>query len=244
MDLGRIAWKPTQLAPLSDEDRVDVWRIRLGEFHPQTKNLLERLAPEEVERANRFVFDHDRRDFVAGRAILRSLLGGYLGVRPAEIVIHGGPRGKPQVLQLTKNKHVIFNVSHSYGLCIMGFRLTRQLGIDVEKLRENVAIHDIAARFLAPEESRWLGELSSDEQTAGFFSIWTKKEALVKAIGEGLHLPLDRFHVHVTTQPFNITGRDGRIWVIRTFTPECGYLAALATEGSEELRVQYFDYRE
>jgi len=150
------------------------------------------LSEDELERAARFRFDRDRRRFVAGRSVLRRLLAGYVEAAPADISFEYGPHGKPDVA----GAPVSFNLSHSgnYALFAIGPRF--ELGVDVEVLAD-ARTDDllVAKQFFSPDEIATLRAYPPSARPRAFLQCWTRKEAFVKARGDGLSLPLQDFDV-------------------------------------------------
>jgi 4'-phosphopantetheinyl transferase len=149
------------------------------------------LSDDECERAARFRFDRDRRRFVAGRAALRSLIASYLDVAPVEIAFDYGPQGKPFVSGSTLS----FNVSHSGARAVYAFGSCREIGVDVELLEHARYDDGVAERFFSPQEVATLQKLGQAARAFAFLRCWTRKEAFIKARGEGLSLPLHEFDV-------------------------------------------------
>jgi 4'-phosphopantetheinyl transferase len=179
--------------PALSSDAAHVWQTAVGD-----SSVLEwlrgLLSPEELQRAARFRFDRDRNVFIRARGWLRALAGAYTGSRPAEIAFRYSERGKPE-LAAGAASNLRFNVSHSGEVVLLAFALGRRLGVDVEKIRKDFAITEIAERFFSPVERAGLRALPSGLQHQAFFRCWTRKEAYIKATGDGLSLPLDQFDV-------------------------------------------------
>lgn len=155
---------------------VDVWDVALDAPHPGAERLLDAA---ERARAARFVFERDRRRFVAGRAALRAVLGGYLGRDPAALAFALGPHGKPA---LPGGPPFSFSNSHGRALCAVG--LDREVGVDLEAVREVPDAEGIARSvFTAEERAAWR---SAGGGSAAFLRLWTHKEAALKALGLGL----------------------------------------------------------
>jgi len=149
------------------------------------------LSDDECERAARFRFDHDRRRFVAGRSALRSLIAAYLDVAPAEVAFGYGPQGK----QFVPGSMLSFNVSHSGGCAVYAFGSCHEIGVDVELLDHARYGDDVTERFFSPDEVATLQALEPAMRPLAFLRCWTRKEAFIKARGEGLSLPLHEFDV-------------------------------------------------
>jgi 4'-phosphopantetheinyl transferase len=199
--------------------------------------LKEILSSDEQERAAKFHFEADRRRYVVGRSTLRMLVGQCLG-RPADrLRFDYGDAGKPSVAASVPPP-LQFNVSHSGQVVLIALARGRAIGIDVEQIRTNVAVDQIAAQFFSPNESKGLSLLAADSQCDAFFTVWTRKEAYLKAKGAGLSLPLDQFEVSLSAdQPRLLATRhdpaEATRWTLRDLDVEHGYRAAMAVEGSD-----------
>src|SRR5262249_20133919 len=148
------------------------------------------LAPDEKERAARFHFEHLRSAFIAARGVLRCLLGGYLNRHPGRVQFRYGARGKPA---LEPDAGIEFNLAHSGGLAVLAFASGCPIGVDLEQIRPIPELREIAARFFCAEEAAEIASLPSGERQRSFFRCWTRKEAYIKATGDGLSAPLDQF---------------------------------------------------
>jgi 4'-phosphopantetheinyl transferase len=187
------------------------------------------LSLEERARAARFRFERDRRRYVAGRSMLRRILSRYTGVSPDQLLLRTGARGKPSLVQ----KPVVhFNVAHSGSLALYAITLLSEVGIDVEALEPVPECEVIAERFFSASERRELHEVPEADRAAAFLTCWTRKEAYVKAIGEGLACPLDCFDVTFTPghapRFLRIEGDDETAWTLLDLQPAVGYVGALA----------------
>jgi 4'-phosphopantetheinyl transferase len=193
------------------------------------------LSPDERARAARFHFARDQRRFVAARALLRGLLGRYLGLDPAEVVFGYGPRGKPFLAAPPRSLR--FNVSHSDGLALLAFAEGRELGIDLERERPLSDAEGIAGRFFSAGEGKALFGLPEGERGRAFFRCWTRKEAFIKATGDGLSRPLDGFEVTVgpgeDARLLRVDGEPEEVgrWWLQDVEPAAGFLGALAVAG-------------
>lgn len=184
-----------QKAPVSldfQADEVPIWRAHLGAFAGQEAHFWATLSPDEQQRANRFHFAIHRSEFIAGRGILRHLLGRYLGQPPAEIAFNYGPQDKPF---LPATPSLSFNISHSGSLALFAFAQQMEIGVDLEKIDPKMDVLSISQHFFAPQERAQLASLSDAPRIHAFFECWTRKEAFIKAKGQGLSLPLDQFEV-------------------------------------------------
>ena len=152
---------------LAEGRQVHLWLVRLEASEECFERALHWLSPEEAARAARFHFDKHRRAFVFGRAALRGLLGGYLGMQPAELRFAYGPQGKPSLAGA--KRPLRFNVSNSGNLAAYAFTLDCEIGVDVEQHRPLHDMQGIAERFFSPDETAELLEHPDAERTAAFF---------------------------------------------------------------------------
>jgi len=189
------------------------------------------LSGDERVRTVRFVFEADRRRFVACRGRLREILSMYVAVPPSKIVFGRGAKGKP----FLANGGVHFSVAHSHELALVACCAVEEVGVDVELVRELPDAEQIVNQFFSPEEiAAWI-TLAEGERLRGFFECWTRKEAYVKALGDGLSRPLDSFHVQFSRrEPAKTAVPDGAKprWSFFDVSPSHDYAGALAVRGS------------
>jgi 4'-phosphopantetheinyl transferase len=237
-----MEWIPTKLYPPLGVNELHLWRLCLSNLEAKVSELRPLLSEEEKARADRYIRSSDGAKFTAGRAVLRLILAQYLCLKPGEIVISTGEFGKPYVSKPFNINDLAFNLSHSGAVCLVAVGYGREIGVDVEKLRDDVAVEDLATRYFSREEVAELQALPNGLRRLGFFLCWTRKEAYVKAKGLGLQIPLDRFSVSLTPgQPAEIRGTEAGRWTILSFEPEPGHVAAVAAKG-EVVSVKYCDY--
>lgn len=228
------AWpSPPEFPPLA-VDETHVWSASLLPPAGRRQALRQLLTPDEEERAGRFYFEEHRQRFIAARGILRALLGRYLGLKPETIRFAYNEYGKPS-LAVPEAASLCFNVSHSGDMALYAVTHARQIGVDIEQLRPVSDIRQIVERFFSPyEQAEWL-RLPVEQQIAGFFNCWTRKEAYIKARGQGLSLPLDQFDVSLTPgQPVRLLAdrhfHDLPNWSLASLEPAPGYAGALVVE--------------
>lgn len=178
-------------------DQVHLWQFDLDDRASTNPDDAGLLSADEAERAARFRFERDRQRFVAGRAALRRILGRYLDSDPADLQFTYGPAGKPALAEQPDGIALSFNLSHSAERALLAVAAGRALGIDIERIRRSSDLPAVAERFFARGEIAALGRIDPSLYIEGFFVCWTRKEALLKAFGAGLSLPLDGFCVAV-----------------------------------------------
>ncbi|HEX7318154.1 MAG TPA: 4'-phosphopantetheinyl transferase superfamily protein [Pyrinomonadaceae bacterium] len=235
-------WEPAPSLLRLGAGEVHVWRARLDVGAGRVRDLRDLLSPDELERAARFRFERDRCHFVAARGLLRCILGLYLRVSPARVGFTYSAYGKP-LLKEDERRWLRFNLSHSRGLALFAFAHGREVGVDIEYVRDELAEGEIAERFFAPREVAALRALPVALQPRAFFDCWARKEAYVKARGEGLSHPLDRFEValapHEPAVFLNDStgGLEVARWSMREISTAPGYAAAVVFEaGATNLR--------
>jgi len=213
------------------DDEVRVWRASLDQPADAVRHLEGRLSLDELERADRFRFDTDRRRFVVGRGILRSVLGGYLDMPPEELRFRYGEFGKPALDEPGPS----FNVSHAGPMALFAFASALEIGVDIELSTAGQEGERIAKHFFSPAEVRHLRSLPGRHRPAAFLACWTRKEAFIKARGDGLSLPLDAFDVGFGPgQPCRLLrtawslDEPGEWHLVDLSDPSGGYVAALA----------------
>lgn len=223
MKMLDCSWQlaPSQLAASKDE--VHIWRSTLDLSKEKVEILAQSLSTDERGRAQRFYFEQDRQRFIVARGLLRTILGNYLGIPAALLEFDYGHHGKPAI----KNTQIRFNLSHSKSLVLYAITSDRNLGIDLEFIRPMNEAEQIAKRCFSRRENAIFQALSPDEKPAGFFYHWTRLEAYLKAVGDGVAAGNDDFDQMVATQ----SDRANR-WFLCSFAPAANYLATVAVEGN------------
>lgn len=218
------------------EEGVEVCEARLDMPPAETYRLAMMLSPDESDRAGRHAYERDWRRYVVARGRLRELLAARLNTPPDKIGFSYGKRGKPMLAPPFSRSGLHFNVAHSGELAVYAFSHEGEVGVDVEALRALPDADDIAARFFSAVEYSAYRALDNHHKRIGFFNCWTRKEALLKALGDGLHYPLDAFDVTLAPgEPARLlrladTPGENCGWRLTSFVPAPGYVGALATE--------------
>jgi len=225
-------WLPC--ASLGEND-IQVWRActRSGADLNYLRGL---LSGDEICRAERFRFAKDRDQFVTSRGLLRILLGSYTGAAPRDIRFEYSAHGKPSPAPDFEDQRVGFNVAHSGEWVVLAFTFGRRIGIDIEKIRHDFDTGQIAERFFSVAERECLRQLPMEQRCDAFFRCWTRKEAFVKATGDGLSLPLSQFDVAfapgepaglMATRPI---AAEARHWFMEDLSIHADYAGALVAE--------------
>ena len=238
MTLDQLWPVPTANVTLSS-DEVQIWRAALDLAPPHVEVLRDILSEDEVNRADRFVFERDRTHFTVARGLLRLILGRYLQLEPRQLRFSYSRYGKPALILPADVDNLSFNLSHAHGLALYAFARGRDLGVDIEYVRPIPDVERIAERFFSAREQASLQTLPQDQRLEAFFTCWTRKEAYIKARGEGLSLPLDQFDVSLAPgEPAALLGARTDLhaalrWSLRALDPGPGYVAALAAAGQD-----------
>jgi len=237
---------PKQL--LFNKDGVHIWRIDFESAKPFVSGLREILSSDERERADRFRFQKDHDRFVISHAAIRNILGQYLNMEPRDICFEVDSKGKPRLSDELNQTKLYFNMSHSHLKALVAISKDHEMGVDIEYLRPEVAELDIAKRFFASGEVSQLLNFPKEKQIEAFYACWTRKEAFIKAKGDGLSISLDSFEVSLDPgERVSLKGTNGKHdkfkdWSIRGLIPGFGYAGALAVRG-DKMNIQYWDWQ-
>jgi 4'-phosphopantetheinyl transferase len=219
------------------KNRVVVWSWSLDIDPDSLAAAAALLSADETARSLRFDSAQLRRRFVAGRARLRTILGEHVGRDPRALAFVHNPFGKPS---LAEAPAVHFSLSHSEDQAILAISETCELGADIERIRAFDHL-DLARRFFHPNEVAALERLTSDDtQSRAFFQAWTLKEAIVKALGQGLSIPLDAFEVSLAAPcPSLVSGPDDTpdAWWLHSAVTAADYCWALAVPGGSDVEL-------
>jgi 4'-phosphopantetheinyl transferase len=212
---------------------IDIWKIDLDCDAALVGRLQATLSPDERVRAERLRFAHLRRRFTVARGALRAILGAALAAPPEAVPLRVGRNGKPEV-----DGGLCFNLSHSNDLAILAVTRGIELGVDVELVRPFAEVRQIVGQFFSANERMALSALPDGEWSEGFFNCWTRKEAYLKALGDGFARALDSFDVSLAPgEPPRLLRvawdvREVDRWRMYAWAPAPGYTAALCAEGA------------
>lgn len=233
MTHSAISASVPRLAP----DQICVWRVPLNQNPIRIPELKEVLSPDERARSERFRFDKDRIQFIESRAALRLILSQYLNVSPTSLTFAKAAHGKPALASGQSNSGLRFNLSRRDGLALVAITRDREIGIDVELIQPDLPFFEIANVSFSENELAELKSLPEAQQAAGFYNCWTRKEAYVKARGEGFSFPLKQFDVSLKpgapAKLLEVRGSNTEIdrWILQDISAGDDYVAALIFEG-------------
>jgi 4'-phosphopantetheinyl transferase len=172
-----------------------VWLARLDPPPAMMAHLLGLLSDEERQKAAHFRFEHDRRHYAVAHAMLRHLLGAYLGMSPHAVTLAATSHGKPYNICQTGLPDLRFNLSHSHDSALVALTLGREIGVDIEYARPLADGDLIATQFFSPTERAALMALPPEQKQTAFYRCWSRKEGVIKATGLGLAMALESFDV-------------------------------------------------
>ena len=220
---GGVCCEMNIAVPALSAGVIHVWELDLDHFI-----FTDVLSEDERARAAKFRFDHDRKRFTSGRTALRVLVGGYLKTNPEKVAFVYGHAGKPSVA----NSELSFNLAHSARHAVIAFTLGRQLGTDVEEIRAMDDMENVAEFSFSEDEFRRWRALPGDQKVKAFYRCWTRKEAYLKAIGEGIAQRLKKFDVafEAGAAPGILRGAEGEWTILDVSREPCA--AAIACEGA------------
>ncbi|MBE3560031.1 MAG: 4'-phosphopantetheinyl transferase superfamily protein [Ktedonobacteraceae bacterium] len=245
------AWQVPSADLTLPEDEIHIWRAFLDQAPFSIERLKSLLADDERQRAASFHFVRDRNRFIVARGLLRTILGLYLRSEPRGLRFLYSARGKPSLAPAGKGSkgsagEVRFNLAHSHEVALFAFSSACEPGIDVEFVRPLADARQIAERFFSVRENGVLRELDPVEMHRRFFLYWTRKEAYLKALGEGLAgLAGDIRQIDTAAppgQPLIVPpSQDNgqRSWLVHDIEPAPGYVAALAFP-QQDMQIVYY----
>jgi 4'-phosphopantetheinyl transferase len=245
MNTTKPLWQRSIPCGLMSSGQIHIWRACLDLHSSQIEKLLLTLSLDEVERASRFRFEKDKKRFIAARGMLRNILAGYLQTNAQKIQFEYTRHGKPKIA--TKDGHgaVRFSVSHSGAFVLYAVTLHRDIGVDIELIRHDVAVAEIAKKFFSQREVNSLESTNSNNLHRLFFQYWTRKEAILKAMGEGFSFPMDKIDVSLIAGSdagcVTLPAHEEQSWYIQDLFPAPGYTGSFAIPDGH-CHLSYLEY--
>ena len=221
--------------PPLQSSEIHIWEFPLAISESAFAMCPELLSEDERARAARFHFQKDARRFVVARASMRSILAGYTRIAARDLRFAYAEQGKPSLAQSAAD--IRFNLSHAGERAILGIALGREIGVDIEAMREDVEFDKLAERFFSDQERQSLRPLSPQKKFRAFFRCWTCKESFLKAQGFGLTRSLSSFDVDLSSGPAHLLATrpdpdEAQRWRLFELEAPQGYAAAVAVEGA------------
>ena len=224
-------------------DVAHVWYCAFSKSQSKLPEFELLLSKDEKKRAANFKFKKDRNSYIISRGILRALLGSYLGLSPTEIEFEYTSYGKPYLSHNPLN----FNVSHSGDMAAFAFFLESEIGVDIEKIKDDFDALELARHFFSKNEIESLEKQPKAELSRAFYRCWTRKESFIKAEGSGLSFPLNKFTVSLdndhqaTLAATDWEATEKSKWSLFSFVPQEHYIMAIAAR-KKNTTVQYFNW--
>ncbi|ACC80708.1 4'-phosphopantetheinyl transferase family protein [Nostoc punctiforme] len=239
VDTVDCLWRPppTNWSVLGED--VHVWCTFLNQSTSRVETLAELLSQDERTRSERFYLERDKKRYIVGRGLLRTILGSYLGTNASQLQFCYGSHGKPVLAETSGGNTLSFNLSHSHELVLYAVTRQREIGVDIEYMRPISDFEQVAERCFSDREKDVFRKLPQDEKLGAFFNCWTRKEAYLKATGQGLVFPMDQLDVSLSqnepVQLYSINGDRSTVirWSLQAFIPALSYVGALAVEGRD-----------
>ena len=240
-------WHHAVPGQMISSNEVHIWRLLLHEHSSHIESIKRNLSTDELARAGKFHFEKDQNRFVMARGILRMILAGYLGMKPHELRFEYTSNGKPILAAKPGYDTLSFNLSHSGTFALYAVTHHGNIGVDIEYVRDDVVVGQIAQRFFSPGEISSLEKIHKNKLTEVFYQYWTRKEAFLKATGEGVSFPMEQCDVSLINgrvlSPITLLGdhRENSCWFGQDLFPGQCYAAAIAVEG-RDWDLSFWDY--
>jgi len=239
MSTEGLQWHHSVPGKLINSNEVHVWRVLLDVTPVEFEILLGFLSVDELTRAGRFHFERDQKRFIVARGILRKILGHYLKKNPDDIRFEYTSHGKPILAPGVDKEKICFNLSHSGAFALYAVTQRKKIGIDIEGIRDDIEIDQIARKFFSQNEIDSLEKIDINKRSGLFYQYWTRKEAFLKAGGEGISFPMEKCDVSLISgrvlSPVTVQDNNSEIssLQVQDLFPGNGYAAAIAVEGCD-----------
>jgi 4'-phosphopantetheinyl transferase len=225
-----------------EDYQVHIWQANLKSLSVYPEDISKTLSSDELESADKLKFTIDREHFILRHYYLRLILGKYCNCQPHELMFRYNSCKKPYI-SIPEYKEILFNMSSSGDLMIVGLGWHNDIGIDIEKVHEFYNLENISADYFSLQELNYFN--GESDRTKAFFKIWTRKEAIIKAMGQGLYYPLKSFCVEVSPsgdyEHMTIVNNpsESKLWRTSELNTSDGYIASLAIK-SDRFKISYF----
>jgi 4'-phosphopantetheinyl transferase len=245
-----IEWPLPPANPQLAGNEIHVWAASLALDPPILEKLAHTLAPDETERAQRFKFHLHRNRYLAGRGALRAILSQYLATDPAQPRFAHLKNGKPELAAEFASAGIHFNLAHTGDLALVAVTRIGPIGADVECVRPVKDVDDLVARFFSKREHELFQKIPLEQKSAAFFNLWTRKEALLKATGEGITRSLSLVEVSfLPGEPARLLAISGDAkaaeqWALRELAPAQDFVGAVAMQpGDRDIVVKCWKWK-
>ena len=227
------------------ENLIHVWSCSFSKSKSKLSRFEGFLSENEKKRAAKVKFEKDKSSFIISRGVLREILSGYLGISPSKVTFEYTSYGKP----FLSKYNLKFNISHSGDLAVFVFNMESEIGVDIERIKNNLNVLELTDNFFSKNEIESLHAMPPEQLNRAFYRCWTRKEAFIKAEGSGLSFPLNQFTVSLdndcqaTLLKTEWDSSEKENWSLFSFVPEDGYLVAVAVR-QKLVSVRYFSFEQ
>jgi 4'-phosphopantetheinyl transferase len=228
----KILWPSRSDAPPLADNEIHVWATTLSMAAAGLELFSATLTPDEKERAKKSKFEKHRNRYIAGRGALRAILGQYLDARAADLRFDYLTNGKPAFAQDFAGAGIHFNLAHTEDLALIAVTRIGPIGVDVECVRPTKNVDELVARFFSQRENELFQKVPNDQKPVAFFNLWTPKEAMLKATGEGITRSLSLVEVSfLPGEPAKLLAISGdeaaaEEWFLRELSPANEFVGA------------------
>ncbi len=228
---------------INDIFEIHIYYLCEDSRYNYNNSFINNLSDDEINKINRFIFEKDRITHTISKGTLRYIMSGYLNLKPEEIIFNQNEYGKPFISEDQNPEKIQFNLSHSGDMIIYAISKGRNIGIDIQEIKDSDSVTDIVDHYFSETEKAAFRSLPDEQKLKGFHSCWARKEAYIKALGLGLSYPLNSFSVPVTPVYTSAVIYDdsGTAYSVTDIIISPGYTAAVAVKGSDA-ELQYFEW--
>ena len=242
-DLLQKTWQKTPDTLNLSKDHVDVWLCDLKQLSGEINNFYSILAEDEHQRADKLKVEDKKQQYIITRGALRQRLSLLTNIEPEEFVFEYLEHGKPVLANNNQCADITFNVSHSHGLALIAIAQKQNIGIDIEKINHESDHQALMTRFFSKAEQTEFQTIAEANKARAFCACWTRKEAFIKAVGDGVSYGLDRFDVMVDpykqTPEINLHKPSEERWSAINLPINDEYMACLVSDRNS-LSVRYW----
>jgi 4'-phosphopantetheinyl transferase len=227
-----------------NSNEIHVWKSELNDTDELLNYYCSLLSEDEIERSGKFKFTKHRNFYITGRAKLRQLISQYISIKPSKIKFTYNKYGKPYLHE----NSLKFNISHSGNKVLFSFNTENEIGADIELINKNLEIYRLVNRFFSLKEANTIVALDPENAHDYFFRCWTRKEAFIKAHGQGLSLPLDQFQVSilqdndVEIEKIKWNPTSIHTWQLYSFAYSCDSVCAVALNTEQKKKLVHFKF--
>jgi len=227
-------WQETPETLSLSEDHIDVWLCDLKQLSGEINNFYSTLSDDECNRADKLKVEDKRQQYIITRGVLRQRLSLVTNIKPEDFMFKILEHGKPVLANNYQCADITFNVSHSYDLALIAISQKHHLGIDIEKINHESKHDQLVTRFFSKAEQTEFQTIAEANKARAFCACWTRKEAFIKAIGDGVSYGLDKFDVTVDpdrqTPEINLHKPSEGIWSATNLPINNEYMACLVSD--------------